>query len=591
VKGFLSAAACALAAAALVASPAAAAPAELGVNVNRVFNDAFDGDRWNLHLGAVRESGIRMARTDAFWQAVEPDPPDSEGEHTYDFTYLDFVAIALANHELRWQPILDYSALWASSVPGDDHAPPRDPDDYARYAAAFAKRYGRGGTLWEQYDPKSEEPVTTYEIWNEPNLHHFWQPEPDPEAYMELYAKARDAIKAVDPDALVLVGGLVPGTGFERALYATRPDAAAIVDGVAFHPYASTPAGVIREVRNLRATLEELGDPDAPIHLTELGWVTNPPDAWIHAPDEQRAQYLSEAVRALAWSDCGVDTVIPYTWTTPESDASDIEDWYGMFHPDGTHSATSRAYAELVAERASGADPDTQRICHPPDADSDGQPDPEDPDDDNDTAPDATDVFPLDPVEQADLDGDGTGDNADADDDADGVADDWDRFPRDAAEWLDTDLDGSGENADPDDDNDGSPDLAELAIGTSSVDTDSDDDGLGDVIEIRTSPTNRDSDGDRMPDGLERGVTIGLPDGPGLVSGTKPSRFLADTHPPTKTLATRADSDRDGLTDRREDRDRDGRRDRTETDPLKRDTDRDRVPDGRDRSPLSRRGA
>jgi hypothetical protein len=131
--------------------------------------------------------------------------------------------------------------------------------------------------------------------------------------------------------------------------------------------------------------------------------------------------------------------------------------------------------------------------------------------------------------------------------------------------------------------------VAELAAGTRALDTDSDDDGLGDAAERRTDPANRDSDGDRMPDGLERGVAAGLPDGPGLVTGTKPSRFLPDRHPRTKTLATRADTDRDGLTDRREDRDRDGRRDRTETDPLKRDTDGDRVSDRRDRRPLDRR--
>lgn len=589
MRRFLSAAGATLALVAAMAPSASAEPAELGVNANRVFNDAFDSNRWNLHLGAIRDSGIRMARADAFWEAVEPNRPDADGEHDYDFTYLDFIAIAMANHELRWQPILDYSALWASSVPGNDHAPPNDPDDYAGYAAAFAERYGRGGSLWEQYDPKTEPAVTTYEIWNEPNLDHFWQPAPDPARYMELYVKARAAIKAVDPEAVVLVGGLVPGTGFERALYATRPDAAELIDGVAFHPYAATADGVVREVRNLRATLEEVGDPDAPIHLTELGWVTNPPNAWLHASDEQRAQNLAAAVRALAWSDCGVATVIPYTWTTPESNPDDIEDWYGMYHPDGTHSATSRAYAEVVAERNAATPRETQRICHPPDADGDKSPDPEDPDDDNDAAPDATDPFPFDPAERADLDRDGTGDNADADDDGDGVADAWDAFPLDAAEWLDTDVDRIGENADPDDDGDGLPDLAELTRGTSSTDTDSDDDGLGDAIELRTSPANRDSDGDRLPDGLERGVTVGLPDGPGLVRGTKPSRFLPDRHPATRTLATRADTDRDGLSDRKEDRDRDGRRDRAETDPTARDTDGDRVADGRDRRPLDRR--
>ena len=539
----------ALIAAAALAPGASAAPAELGINANRVFNDSFDGRRWALHLGAIEDAGIRMARTDAFWETVEPDPPEN-GVHDYDFTYLDFIAVALANHGIRWQPIVDYSAFWASSVPGNDHAPPRDADDYAAYAGAFAARYGRGGSAWEDYDPETEPEVTTYEIWNEPNLANFWQPEPDPAAYMELYAKARAAIRAVDPQALVLVGGLVPGTGFERRLYETRPDAAEIIDGVAFHPYAATADGVLAEVRRLRRTLEEVGDPDAPIHLTELGWVTNPPGAALYQPEEQRAQSLEAAVRALAWSDCGLGTVIPYTWTTPESNPDDIEDWYGIYHPGGAPSPTSEAYTRVVAERAADVPHETRPVCHPPDADRDGVPDADDPDDDGDAVPDGVDAFPLDASEQLDTDRDGDGDNADPDDDNDGFLDPHDAFRLDPAEQRDGDADGTGDNADPDHDNDGLPDGAELLAGTLALDTDSDDDGLGDAAERRTSPSDRDSDDDRLPDGLERGVTAALPDGPGLVRGTKPSRFLRDRHPRTKTLATRADTDRDGRTDR-----------------------------------------
>jgi hypothetical protein len=98
-----------------------------------------------------------------------------------------------------------------------------------------------------------------------------------------------------------------------------------------------------------------------------------------------------------------------------------------------------------------------------------------------------------------------------------------------------------------------------------------------------------DSDGDRLPDGLERGVTTGVPDPPGLAVGTDRRRFKRDRHPRTKTRATARDSDRDGIVDGREDRDVDGRRDRRETDATKADTDGDAVRDRRDRAPLDRR--
>jgi hypothetical protein len=249
-----------------------------------------------------------------------------------------------------------------------------------------------------------------------------------------------------------------------------------------------------------------------------------------------------------------------------------MEDWYGLRHPDGSSTRSSDAFARVVARW--DANPVTEatrlRICHPPDADSDGIADADDRDDDNDGVRDSADAFPLDPTETSDLDGDGVGDNADIDDDGDGAPDLLDAFPIDPAETTDSDLDGVGDNADRDDDGDGLTDKAEALTGSSRTDFDSDDDGLPDVSERATSPTRSDSDRDRIPDGVEAGVTLPVPDPPGTAAGTDMRRFHADLDPRTRTSPLRADTDRDGLPDGREDRNRDGRLDRGETDPRKR---------------------
>src|SRR5215218_5494800 len=135
-----------------------------GMGVNRVVNDDFDPPSWNAPLQAVSASGIRQARTDAFWMWAEPQAPQN-GNHSYHWGRLDDVAGALASHGLRWLPILDYSAHWAASDP-DYHSPPTNMADYAAYAGEFAKRYGRGGTYWADH-PAGALPVTSYEIWNE----------------------------------------------------------------------------------------------------------------------------------------------------------------------------------------------------------------------------------------------------------------------------------------------------------------------------------------------------------------------------------------------------------------------------------------
>src|SRR6476469_3761544 len=88
----------------LPGAPASADTAQMfGISVNRVFNDDFTPAHWDAPLAAVRASGLRQARSDAFWMWAEPTAP-SGGVHTYDWTKLDAVAGALARHGLRWLP-------------------------------------------------------------------------------------------------------------------------------------------------------------------------------------------------------------------------------------------------------------------------------------------------------------------------------------------------------------------------------------------------------------------------------------------------------------------------------------------------------
>src|SRR5690349_10501605 len=131
----------------VAAAPAKATEPVFGMNAGGVFYGAFDGRRWERHFAAMEQDGIRLVRSDAYWEDAEPDPPVG-GVHTYDWAISDLHMRTLQRHAISWQPVLAYSAEWASSDPGHSQlAPPSNPDDYAAYAAAFAQRYGRGGTF------------------------------------------------------------------------------------------------------------------------------------------------------------------------------------------------------------------------------------------------------------------------------------------------------------------------------------------------------------------------------------------------------------------------------------------------------------
>lgn len=310
-----------------------------GVNVNRLFNDrTATPAEIASQLLAVQRTGATLARSDALWEWSEPSPPVG-GVHHYDWSFDDAIAGALAAHGLTWLPIIDYTALWAESVAGQDHSPPSSVADYAAYAAALVARYGPAGTFWRAHPGLTAEPATTYEIWNEPDNGQFWAPVPNAGAYAQLYLAARGAIDAVNPGVRVLVGGLTGPALFLPAMLQAQPGLAGHVDGVAVHPYGP-PAVVVTKVRAARATLDALGMSTVPIYVTEFGWTTDPPGAVDYAPAARRPDDILTALTALGHLDCGLGASILYTWVTPARDPANGQDWYGIGSPAAPGAAT-----------------------------------------------------------------------------------------------------------------------------------------------------------------------------------------------------------------------------------------------------------
>lgn len=327
-----------------------------GVNVNRLFNDfAYSRAQIQAQLAALQATGATIARSDALWEATEPHPPVN-GHHRYDWGFDDLIAGSLAAHRLTWLPIIDYSAPWAQSIPGQDHSPPRSDADYAAYAAAFAERYGPGGDFWRAHPELTAQPVGTMEIWNEPDQPNFWKPGPSPGAYAALYQAARAAIDAVKPGIRVIVGGLtVPGTFLPQILKAA-PGLRGHIDGVAIHPYGR-PATVLSKVVAARATLHDLGLDRVPLYVTEFGWTTSPPGAMDYLPAAQRPGDIKSTLTRLGQVGCGLAMVVLYTWITPGGNPDDAGNWYGITNPTQPPNGTAATAAFTAGVRAASGAP------------------------------------------------------------------------------------------------------------------------------------------------------------------------------------------------------------------------------------------
>jgi polysaccharide biosynthesis protein PslG len=326
--------------------PALAAPAgqAFGINVNRLFDDrTYSPEQIGAQLTALEATGATVARSDTLWEATEPTAP-SGGNHHWVWQFDDSIVAALAAHGLTCLPILDYSAPWAQSVPGQDHSPPPPVADYAAFAAAFAARYGDSGTFWRVHPELTARPVTTIEVWNEPDNAEFWVPAPDAASYAHLYLATRSAIDAVDPAARVIVGGLVDPTKFLPAMVHAAPQLVGHVDGVAVHPYG-TPSVVVAKLRDARATLAALGMGSVPLYVTEFGWTTSPAGSLGYVAPARRPAWIQRTIETLGHLGCGLAASVLYTWVTPQSNAGDSQDWFGIENPNATVTAASRAFA------------------------------------------------------------------------------------------------------------------------------------------------------------------------------------------------------------------------------------------------------
>ena len=337
--------------------PALDSPEALGVNTGVMFNSGkYTRTQINAQLTALAQTGTTEVRSDALWEDSEPQPPIAI-LHRYNWTLDDEVVSSLAAHGLRWLPIIDYSAPWAKAASAKLHSPPSSSSDYAAFAAAVASRYGPGGSFWLENPGLKPVPVLTYEIWNEPDNPVFWSPTPSPSAYANLYSAARSAILAKQSGARVIIGGLTRPAWFLGAMLTADPGLRGQIDGVAIHPYGSTPDRVFMGVRSARLAMRADGLADTPLYVTEVGWTTHGSSSRDSATAAQRPAYISSTISTLGHTDCGIAGVFLYAWTTPERNPANPQDWFGISPPGGGGTRDPAAFAAALAAAQAPAPP------------------------------------------------------------------------------------------------------------------------------------------------------------------------------------------------------------------------------------------
>ena len=243
--------------------------------------DAYTGnDAYAVkQLKAQRAAGFTVARQVFRWNEVE------WGDDHFDFSATDRFVKNAAIAGMRVMPLLQGEPTWPSSRPVGNKSrnlfPPKDPATFAGYASAIALRYGPGGAFWAANPGVTPVPITSYQLWNEPNFPLYWGGKPNATQYAKLVIAAAAAIRAVDPTAYIVSAGLPdsklgqkPATFVRTMLKAGAGDA---VNAIGIHPYAKTPAQTIAITKQLRKAINGAGGKSLDLWVTEIGWAAGGP--------------------------------------------------------------------------------------------------------------------------------------------------------------------------------------------------------------------------------------------------------------------------------------------------------------------------
>lgn len=220
-----------------------------------------------LDFDLMAELEVRTWRGSFGWDDYEPEPDVYQLEWLHDFVRL------AAERGIELRPYIAYTPEWAAAGGEDDQAwndPPASLDAWEEFAGRLA------GAL--AHYPN----VRSWEIYNEENVDLWW--DGTVEEYNAVLTSAARAIREADPDAAVILGGLVwPDSDWMEATCGRLGNAAAF-DIAAFHAYPETwtPEDVTVE-RYLGPEYHEAYVPivdeeceGQPIWINEMGFATTP---------------------------------------------------------------------------------------------------------------------------------------------------------------------------------------------------------------------------------------------------------------------------------------------------------------------------
>jgi hypothetical protein len=260
---------------------------------NRVRSDEID-----TAITLMQEAGVQWQREEILWEKVQtwPGGPFHWSGNEHGFYNYDYAIEAQAKAGINMIGLLDYNPSW---VKGSN--PPTETwiEDWAGFVYTTVARYGRDRGL-----------IKHWELWNEPNVKEYGYDcgLHTIEDFIGILKVGHAAVKAADPDAKVVMGGISgilkrpQPFNYDWLDYLERVGQAGgweYVDILAIHIYHPlAPEQAFRRfnrIANLRGELSHLDTLQQrygpkPVWITEFGLATL--DIWPGVGLQNQALFL-----------------------------------------------------------------------------------------------------------------------------------------------------------------------------------------------------------------------------------------------------------------------------------------------------------
>jgi hypothetical protein len=284
-------------------------------------------------LAQQQSIGVGLIRQTFHWNQIETKPG------VFRFGGYDAYMAATASHGIKVLPILFDPPRFRAKVSRHTSAtyPPRHYATIGAFGAALARRYGPSGTFWAQNPTIPRVPITSYQVWNEPNLKAYWPSGPNPRQYARLLKAARKGIHRVDRSAEIVTAGLPdshlsrPGNVYSYLKGVLRAGRTSF-DTLAVNPYGKNEHQLMGKVRRFRSILNHYHRRSARIWITEFGWSDVGPRSSFRAGSAGQASRIRSTLPALAKArhSLGLRGLVYYAWRDAAPYPPAYKDFWGL---------------------------------------------------------------------------------------------------------------------------------------------------------------------------------------------------------------------------------------------------------------------